>query len=90
MAGDAPEFASFPDGFSNRGVLDQLDLTLQKSLDTTKSWDWGFLFENGYGIDDSQIHSFGVFDHRAAASQFNDFNPAATNANTSLSRAVSR
>jgi hypothetical protein len=68
---DAPTFVSFPGGFSNRGVLDQLDLTLQKSLDTTKSWDWGFLFENGYGIDDSQIHSYGVFDHRAAGSAFN-------------------
>jgi len=68
---DAPTFVAFPGGDSNRGVLDQLDLTIQKSIDTTKSWDWGFLFENGYGVDDSFIHSYGVMDHRAPGTIYN-------------------
>jgi hypothetical protein len=62
-ANDQPTFVSFPGGFSNEVVLDQLDLTLSKSLDTTKDWDWGFTFEQGYGIDDAQIHSHGMLDN---------------------------
>ncbi|HTW93471.1 MAG TPA: outer membrane beta-barrel protein, partial [Tepidisphaeraceae bacterium] len=31
---------------------------------TTKQWDWGFLFENGYGTDDSYTHSSGLLDNR--------------------------
>jgi opacity protein-like surface antigen len=78
MADDSPTRVVFPGGFSNRGVLDQLDLTIQKQIDTSKQWDFGFLFENGYGIDDAQIHSFGVFDHRGAAGAFNRAPASAT------------
>jgi putative OmpL-like beta-barrel porin-2 len=60
---DNPTFVSFPGSLSNEVVLDQLDLTLSKSLDTTKQWDWGFTFEQGYGIDDAQIHSHGMLDN---------------------------
>ncbi len=62
-ADDQPTFIAFPGGFSDEVVLDQLDLTLSKSLDTTKDWDWGFNFEQGYGIDDAQIHSHGILDN---------------------------
>jgi hypothetical protein len=65
-AGNAPQtLILYPGAYSNRFMLDQLDLTLSKSVDTTKSWDWGFLFENGYGIDDSYTHSDGALDNRA-------------------------
>jgi len=72
--GDAPTFVSFPGGFSNRGVLDQVDLQLSKSLDTTKSFDYGGFVEIGYGVDDAQIHSYGLLDHRSGASPFNKGN----------------
>jgi hypothetical protein len=58
-----PTFVEFPGAFSNEVSLDQLDLSITKTVDTTKSWDWGFLFENGYGIDDAQIHSHGMLDN---------------------------
>jgi hypothetical protein len=61
---DNPTYVTFPGQYSNRGLLDQLDLSISKTIDTTKSWDWGFLFENGYGVDDSYIHSDGVLDNR--------------------------
>jgi len=64
--GDSPTFVPFPGPFSNRVLLDQVDLTLSKSIDSTKKWDWGFLFENGYGTDDSYIHSLGMLDNRIA------------------------
>jgi hypothetical protein len=41
-----------------------LDLSLSKTIDSTKKWDWGFLFENGYGTDDSYTHSHGMLDNR--------------------------
>ena len=69
--GDSPTLIAFPGAFSNRGVLDQVDMQVAKTIDTTKSWDFGFFVEAGYGIDDAQIHSFGVLDHRAGASPFN-------------------
>ncbi len=62
--GDAPTYVTFPGAYSNRFLLDQLDLTLEKTIDTTKKWDWGFLFENGYGTDDSYTHSHGMLDNR--------------------------
>jgi hypothetical protein len=55
----------YPGAYSNRVVLDQLDLTISKSVDTTKSFDFGFLFENGYGVDDQYTHSNGMLDNRA-------------------------
>jgi hypothetical protein len=61
---DQPTFVDFPGVYSNHVLLDQADLTLSKGLDTTKSWDWGFTFENGYGTDDSFIHSVGMLDNR--------------------------
>jgi hypothetical protein len=69
--GDKPTDILFPGNFSNRGVLDQLDLTIAKTVDTTKSWDWGFFVEGGYGIDDSQIHSSGILDNRVGQSPDN-------------------
>ena len=62
--GDAPTLVSFPGAYSNRVLLDQLDLTVSKTIDTTKKWDWGFIFENGYGTDDSYTHSLGMLDNR--------------------------
>lgn len=64
--GDQPTGILFPGSYSNRFIVDQLDLTLSKALDTTKSWDWGFVFENGYGADYSFFHSHGMLDNRGA------------------------
>jgi hypothetical protein len=61
--GDAPTNIGFPGLYSNRGQLDQLDLDISKTIDTTKKWDFGFNFENGYGTDDAQIHSDGMLDN---------------------------
>jgi hypothetical protein len=63
--GDSPTLVVFPGAYSNRGLLDQADITFQKTIDSTKSWDWGFQIEGGYGIDDAQIHSNGILDNRA-------------------------
>jgi len=71
--GDSPTFVQFPGAYSNRALLDQLDLTLSKGLDTTKSWDWGFTFENGYGTDDSYIHSHGLLDNRPPGDPQNQY-----------------
>jgi hypothetical protein len=62
-ANDQPTFVAFPGSFSNEVQLNQLDLTLSRSVDTTKDWDWGFTFEQGYGSDDAQIHSHGMLDN---------------------------
>jgi hypothetical protein len=63
-ATDQPTFVGFPGAFSNHVVLDQLDLTLSKAVATSgTAWDWGFTFEQGYGIDDAQIHSHGILDN---------------------------
>jgi hypothetical protein len=70
---DAPTLIGFPGAFSNRGLLDQADITFQKTIDSTKSWDFGFIFEGGYGTDDALIHSYGVLDNRAAPSESNKF-----------------
>jgi hypothetical protein len=72
-SGGNPTFVNFPGAYSNRFLLDQLDLTISKGLDTTKSWDWGFLFENGYGIDDSYIHSHGMLDNRPPGNPNNQY-----------------
>jgi hypothetical protein len=61
---DNPTFVTFPGQYSNRGLLDQADLSLSKTIDSTKSWDWGFLIEAGYGVDDSYTHSDGILDNR--------------------------
>jgi hypothetical protein len=61
---DQPTFVDFPGLYSNHVLLDQLDVTLSKTIDSTKKWDWGFTFENGYGTDDSFIHSAGMLDNR--------------------------
>jgi hypothetical protein len=58
--GDYPTDVGFPGNFSNRPQLDQLDASLTKTIDTTKSWDWGFDVEGGYGTDDALIHSNGL------------------------------
>jgi len=60
LGSDYPTNVAFPGNFSNRGQLDQLDVMIQKTLDTTKSWDWGIQFESGYGTDDALIHSNGL------------------------------
>jgi len=72
---DSPTNIAFPGAYSNRGLLDQLDLTIQKTIDPKKSFDWGFQIEGGYGTDDAQIHGDGILDNRAAPSMFNKFNP---------------
>jgi hypothetical protein len=73
--GDSPTNIAFPGAYSNRGLLDQADITLQKSFVSGKTFDWGFQFEAGYGTDDAQIHSYGLLDNRAAPSIDNKFNP---------------
>jgi Putative beta-barrel porin-2, OmpL-like. bbp2 len=60
---DQPTLIGFPGPYSDKVDLDQLDLTISKGLDSTKSWDWGFTFENGYGTDDAFTHSFGMLDN---------------------------
>jgi hypothetical protein len=66
--GDSPTDIAFPGGFSNRGLLDQADLLIQKTVDTSKvHWDWGIQVEQGYGTDDAQIHSDGLLDNRGYA-----------------------
>ncbi|MGD0464171.1 MAG: outer membrane beta-barrel protein [Tepidisphaeraceae bacterium] len=62
--GDAPTLVTFAGPYSNRFLLDQADMTFSKGVDSTKSWDWGFLVEGGYGTDDSFIHSHGILDNR--------------------------
>jgi hypothetical protein len=63
---EEPTDISFPGIFSNRVLLDQLDLQVNRTVDTTsKNIDWGFEFENMYGTDATFIHSFGWLDNRA-------------------------
>ena len=62
--GDSPTLVTFPGPYSNRFLLDQADITFAKAVDSTKSWDWGFLVEGGYGTDDAFIHSHGILDNR--------------------------
>jgi hypothetical protein len=61
---EQPTLIAFPGLFSNRGLLDQVDGTIQKTIDKTKSFDFGFQIEAGYGTDDSFIHSNGILDNR--------------------------
>jgi hypothetical protein len=61
---DQPTLINFPGTYSDHVLLDQVDVTLSKAIDSTKSWDWGFTFENGYGTDDAFIHSAGMLDNR--------------------------
>jgi putative OmpL-like beta-barrel porin-2 len=70
---DTPTLVAFPGAYSNRGQLDQLDATVQKTIDSTKSWDWGFQFENGYGTDDAQTHSNGLLDNREGRKPDNQY-----------------
>ncbi|HEY1922019.1 MAG TPA: outer membrane beta-barrel protein [Tepidisphaeraceae bacterium] len=61
--GDSPTLVTFAGPYSNRFLLDQADITFSKGIDSTKSWDWGFLVEGGYGTDDAYIHSHGILDN---------------------------
>ena len=72
--GDSPTLIGFPGAYSNRGQLDQLDMTIAKTVDTTKPFDFGFQFEQGYGTDDAVIHGYGITDNRAPATIYNKFN----------------
>jgi hypothetical protein len=73
-AGNFPQTLIFyPGAYSNKVLLDQLDLTVSKSVDTTKSWDWGFLFENGYGSDDAYTHSNGMLNNRLPGNPQNQY-----------------
>ncbi|HEX4052707.1 MAG TPA: outer membrane beta-barrel protein [Tepidisphaeraceae bacterium] len=78
--GDSPTFVGFPGAYSNRFLLDQVDLTLEKSVDSTKSWDWGFVVETGYGTDDAFIHSHGILDNAPAGSPQNQLDLVQANA----------
>ncbi len=73
--GDSPTLISFPGAYSNRILLDQADITFSKGLDSTKSWDWGFLVEGGFGSDDAYIHSHGILDNNNPASAVVGANP---------------
>jgi hypothetical protein len=64
LHGDSPTLVTFAGPYSNRFLLDQADMTFSKGIDSTKSWDWGFLVEGGYGTDDAYIHSHGILDNR--------------------------
>ena len=70
---DQPTLIGFPGPFSDHVLLDQADLTLSKAIDSTKSWDWGFTFENGFGTDDSFIHSVGMLDNRPPGDPQNQY-----------------
>ena len=72
-AKDLPTLIVFPGNYSNKVLLDQIDVTLSKTIDSTKSWDWGFTFENGFGSDDAFIHSNGMLDNRPASQIQNQY-----------------
>ncbi len=74
---DSPTFVGFPGAYSNHLLLDQADLTLSKSIDSTKSWDWGFTLETGYGTDDAYTHSHGMLDNAPAGTPGIAFGPGA-------------
>jgi len=76
----SPTLIAFPGGNSNRGILDQADLIVQKTIDTTKTWDWGFFVEQGYGVDDAQIHSSGLVDNRVGRNPNNQYDIVQANA----------
>jgi len=62
---EQPTDIVFPGPFSNRALLDQIDFSIQKQVDTTqKNFDFGFMFENLYGTDGAYIHSHGILDNR--------------------------
>jgi hypothetical protein len=66
LKGNAPTNIGFPGSFSNRGLLDQADLDISKTIDHSKTWDFGFNVEQGYGADDAQIHSDGMLDNNTS------------------------
>jgi hypothetical protein len=62
---EQPTDILFAGPFSNRVLLDQIDFSIQKQVDTTqKNFDFGFMFENLYGTDAAYIHSNGILDNR--------------------------
>jgi hypothetical protein len=80
--GDAPTDIFFDGQYSNRALLNQLDMTISRSVDTTKKFDWGFTFENGYGTDYSYFHSHGLLDNRPPGDPQNQYD--ITQANVDL------
>lgn len=73
IGGDSPTLIAFPGQYSNRVLLDQLDMTLSRSVDTKKSFDIGFTLEFGYGTDYSYFHSDGLLDNRPPNDPQNQF-----------------
>jgi len=84
MSREEPTLIAFPGPYSNRGLLDQADLSISKTVDPTKSWDWGFLFENGYGTDDAYIHSSGLLDNRPPKDPQNQYDIVQANASLEI------
>jgi hypothetical protein len=73
--GNYPTNVGFPGAFSNRGQLDQADISFSKTIDTSKKWDFGFMVEMGYGTDDSQIHSSGLLDNNGPVDPNSSWDP---------------
>jgi hypothetical protein len=57
-----PTFILFPGNYKNQVMLNQLDLQIARSVDSTK-FDVGFMVEMMYGRDAVYIHSNGLLDN---------------------------
>jgi hypothetical protein len=70
---DPGPIVAFPGDYSNRVLLDQLDMTLSRTVNTNNKFDWGFTVEFGYGTDYSYFHSHGLLDNRPPDDPQNQF-----------------
>jgi Putative beta-barrel porin-2, OmpL-like. bbp2 len=57
-----PDFITFPGDYKNQIMLNQLDLAIQKTVDTSK-FDVGFMVEGIFGRDAVYTHSNGILDN---------------------------
>lgn len=61
---------------TNRGYLDQIDLTLQRALDwNSHAIDWGFKIDLNGGADARYFHSNGLFDQQGTDKNELQFDP---------------
>lgn len=68
-SGSGPTYIGF-NNFKNQGVLNKVDLNLERTVDPTKKqFDIGFRVEGIYGADAQFIHSNGLFDEQTSRNQ---------------------
>jgi hypothetical protein len=58
-----PTFIVFPGDYKNQFLLDQLDLSIQKTIVDPTKFDVGFMVEGFYGRDAVYTHSNGILDN---------------------------